>query len=158
MTISAPVPKANHQMNELIAQLMRANQWHFIGRLARDPEIRFFESGNCVCNARLLVNQPGAKRDDGKQPDGFKLELWGEKAQAFADSAHKGELISVRGQVKSETWTDRTTNEPRHTWTVLVQEWELVTTPKPAATAPSAAPSAAATGPDWFSSDAELPF
>lgn len=161
MTAAVPVPQTNHQMNELLSQLMRANQWHFVGRLAKDPEVRFFESGNCVCNARLLVNQPGAKRDDGKQPDGFKLELWGDKAQAFTDAAHKGDLVSVTGQVKSETWTDRNTNEQRQALTVLVQSWELVGTPKAATTAPAAAPAPAAaakTEPDWFSSNTEMPF
>jgi single-strand DNA-binding protein len=147
-------------MNELIKQLLRASQWHFVGRLARDPEVRFFESGNCVCNARILINQPGAKRDDGKEPDGFKLELWGEKAQAFADAVSKGDLISVSGQVKIESWTDRT-GEEQHGLTVLVQNWELVAKPQSGATAaaaqPAAAPAPAKTEPDWLSSD-EVPF
>ncbi len=143
-------------MNELVAQLMRASQWHFIGRLARDPEIRFFDSGNCVCNARMLISKPGAKRDDGQQPDGFKLELWGEKAQAFTDAAHKGDLVKVSGRVKTETWTDRTTNEQRHGLTVQVEQWELVAAPAAATSAAAPAP-AQKTEPDWFSSD-EVPF
>jgi single-strand DNA-binding protein len=149
MTAAVPNPQPKQQMNELVAQLMRASQWHFIGRLARDPEIRFFDSGNCVCNCRMLINKPGAKRDDGQQPDGFKLELWGEKAQGFADAAHKGDLVKVSGRVKTETWTDRTTNEQRHGLTVQVEEWELVMAPKPAAAAPPAAPAV----PDWFGPD-----
>lgn len=149
-------------MNELITQLLRASQWHFVGRLARDPEIRFFDSGNCVCNARLLVSKPGAKRDDGQQPDGFKVELWDERAQAFADAAHKGDLVSVSGQVKSESWADRTTGEQRHGLVVLAQSWELVAKPKPAAAtapAPAAAPAPTKTEPDWYSSDdSSIPF
>lgn len=145
-------------MNELVAQLMRASQWHFIGRLARDPEIRFFDSGNCVCNARMLISKPGAKRDDGQQPDGFKLELWGEKAQAFTDAAHKGDLVKVSGRVKTETWTDRNTNEQRQGLTVQVEQWELVATPAAATSAAAPAPAPAQKAePDWFSSD-EVPF
>ena len=122
---------------------MRASQWHFIGRLARDPEIRFFDSGNCVCNARMLISKPGAKRDDGQQPDGFKLELWGEKAQAFTDAAHKGDLVKVSGRVKTETWTDRNTNEQRQGLTVQVEQWELVATPAAATSAAAPAPAPA---------------
>jgi hypothetical protein len=93
------------QMSDLITQVLRASQHRFIGRMARDPELRSFDSGNCVCNARILINKPGAKRDDGQEPDGFKLEIWGEKAQAFTDATRKGDLVDVTGRVKSESWT-----------------------------------------------------
>jgi single-stranded DNA-binding protein len=38
-------------MSELIKQVLRASQHRFIGRMARDPELRSFDSGNCVCNS-----------------------------------------------------------------------------------------------------------
>jgi single-strand DNA-binding protein len=152
-------------MNELIAQVLRASQHRFIGRLARDPEIRYFESGNCVANARILINKPGAKRDDGQEPDGFKVEIWGEKAQAFADAAKKGDLVDVTGRVKSETWTDRTTGEQRSGLVINVEEWALSGQPRPAApaAAPTARPAAPAAPPVWGSSagddfDMEIPF
>jgi len=98
-------------MSELTDQIISASLHRFLGRLSADPEVRYFESGNSVCNARLLINKPGAKRDDGQQPDGFKLQIWGERAQAFADAAKKGDMVDVTGRVKSETWTDRTGEE-----------------------------------------------
>lgn len=127
-------------MNSLIDQVLRASQHRFIGRLARDPELRFFESGNCVANTRLAVNKPGAKRDDGQDPDWFKVEIWGEKAQQFADACSKGSLVDVTGRVKSEAWTDRGTGEERTQLVIQVERWEVVPTagqqqPKPAAPA-----------------------
>jgi single-strand DNA-binding protein len=151
-------------MNELLIQLLRASQHRFVGRLGFEPEMKYFDSGLIVCNARLLINQPGSKRDDGKQPDSFKLVLWNDKAQAFADACAKGDLVEVSGQVKSESWTDRTTGEERSAWSVQVEKWELLMKAKrdgaPAqqqAPAPSPAPSAAPAQPDWASSDS-LPF
>jgi single-strand DNA-binding protein len=147
-------------MNELIAQVLRASQHRFIGRMARDPEIRSFESGTCVCNARILINKPGAKRDDGQEPDGFKLELWGEKATAFADATKKGNLVDVTGRVRSETWTDRNTGEERSGVVIQVEEWSLAGQPRNAATAPAAPPAPAA--PAWSTSgpisDEDVPF
>lgn len=149
-------------MNELLAQLLRASQHRFIGRLAADPEIRFFESGRCVCNARILINKPGAKRDDGQKPDAFKVELWNELAQAFADTHHKGDLVDVTGRVKTETWTDRQSGEERRGLTVMVDRWEPPTLPATAPAAAAAAPAPAKTEPDWFSSSAtdndDIPF
>ena len=154
-------------MNELIAQVLRASQHRFIGRMARDPEIRYFESGNCVCNCRILINKPGAKRDDGSEPDGFKLELWGEKATAFADAAHKGDLVDVTGRIKSETWADRNTGEQRSGLVIQVEEWAMAGQPRqaaPAAAAPAAKPAPAAAPAVWGSSagdaidDSDVPF
>jgi single-strand DNA-binding protein len=97
----------------------------------------------------MAVNKPGAKRDDGQEPDWFKLELWGDKAQAFADSCTKGSLVDVTGRVKTETWKDRTTGEERRALTVQVEDWELVNKERKAPQKPAEAKSA----PDWFSSD-----
>ena len=152
-----------HTMNELIAQVLRASQHRFIGRMARDPEVRYFESGNCVCNGRILINKPGAKRDDGQEPDGFKLEIWGEKATAFADATAKGDLVDVVGRVRSETWNDRTTKEQRSGLVIQVEEWSLAGKPRAAAApAPAAQPAAPAAPPTWISNtaddDSSLPF
>ena len=149
-------------MSELISQVLRASQHRFIGRMARDPELRSFDSGNCVCNARILINKPGAKRDDGQEPDGFKLEIWGEKAQAFTDATRKGDLVDVTGRVKSESWNDRTTGEQRTGLVILVDEWALAGHPRQAAPAPAlAAACAAAPQPAWNTApldDEEVPF
>lgn len=144
-------------MNELLTQLIQCNQWRFIGRLGADPEMKFLQSGYSVCNARLLVNKPGQKRDDGQKPYGFKLELWNEHAQKFADEASKGCLIDVSGRVKTESWDDRSTGETRHSLVMQVEEWEVLAKPgqqqqqapaKPAAPAP----------PAWDASDGQVPF
>jgi single-strand DNA-binding protein len=153
-------------MSDLIAQVLRSSQHRFIGRMVRDPELRSFDSGNCVCNARILINKPGAKRDDGQEPDGFKLEIWGEKAQAFTDATRKGDLVDVTGRVKSEAWQDRTTGEQRTGLVILVEEWALAGQPRQAAPAAggssSAAKAAAPAAPVWGStfdlSDSEAPF
>jgi single-strand DNA-binding protein len=150
-------------MNELLIQLLRASQHRFVGRLGFEPEMRYFETGLVVCNARLLINQPGSKRDDGKQPDSFKLVLWNERAQAFADACSKGDLVEVSGQVKSETWTDRTTGEERSAWSVQVEKWELLM--KKRGDAPAQQQQQAPAKPaaqSWFgngpASDEEVPF
>jgi single-strand DNA-binding protein len=147
-------------MSDLIAQVLRSSQHRFIGRMVRDPELRSFDSGNCVCNARILINKPGAKRDDGQEPDGFKLEIWGERAQSFVDSGvKKGDLVDVTGRVKSETWKDRTTGEQRSGLVILVEQWAMAGQPRQAA--PAAAPAAAAPQPAWNTAplyDEEAPF
>jgi single-strand DNA-binding protein len=150
-------------MNELIAQVLRASQHRFIGRMARDPEFRTFESGNCVCNARILINKPGAKRDDGQEPDGFKLEIWGDKAQAFIDSgAKKGDLVDVTGRVKTDAWTDKQSGEERRGLVIQVEEFAVAGQSRQQTAAPAPAPAKPAAPASWESAasddDSSIPF
>jgi single-strand DNA-binding protein len=115
---------------EIIAQVMRASSHRFIGRLGGDPEIKFFESGNCVASASMAVNRPGAKKDDGQAPDWFKVEVWGEQAQAFADQCRKGNRIDVMGRVKTNRWTTQG-GEERTDLIVTVDAWKSLEAPQP---------------------------
>jgi single-strand DNA-binding protein len=150
----------NTTMNELIASLLRASQHRFIGRLGKDPETKYFQSGSSVTTCRIAVNKPGAKRDDGQEPDWFKVEIWGEAGVSLADTARKGDLIDVSGRVKTESWTGQD-GEERRQLTVTADVWSPVGKPAPVAVAPAVStpvPAAAPkTEPDWLSSD-QMPF
>lgn len=160
---------------EIIPAIMRAQLHHFRGRLGKDPEIKYLESGKIVTNAFMLVNPVGAKRDDGTQADAFDLEIWGEQAEAFANQFRKGSLVLVVGRVKTNRWTDRSTGEPKLRLVVVcdafkdgsldaatgpVRQQEVAAPAAPAAPAPAsaAAPSAAAppatpAAPSWATND-----
>jgi single-strand DNA-binding protein len=149
-------------MQELLTQLIQCNQWRFIGRLGADPELRCFQSGASVCNARLLVNKPGQKRDDGQKPYSFKLEIWNDKAQEFVDAAGKGDLVDVEGRIKTETWDDKQTGEKRQTLVLSVEAWEVLAKPGQNQQAQQQAPAKPAAQ-SWFgndsgSDDSDVPF
>lgn len=145
-------------MNELLAQLLRASQHRFIGRLGKDPETKYFQSGNSVTTCRIAINKPGAKRDDGQEPDWFKVEAWGEPGLSLADTMKKGDLLEVSGRVKTETWTGQD-GQQRSQLTITADSWTRVGQPRTAAPAQQQqAPAPAAQAhPDWTSSDA-MPF
>ena len=152
-------------MNELLLQLLRAQVYRFIGRCGATPEVKYFQSGAAVANVNIAINQPDAKKDDGKPADWIRLEVWGaEQAQAFADACQKGTLVDVSGRVRSNTYTDRN-NETKSQLVMKVEQWAPASTgqqqTQPAATA-RPAPAAAAPAPTaWATSndaDAALPF
>ncbi len=128
-------------MSEIINTLLRASSHHFIGRLGRDPEAKFLQNGNSVCNASIGINRPGSKKDDGQDADWIKLEIWGEDGQRFADTCRKGQEVHVVGRVKTDRWTDRNTGAERVALVCIVRQWQLIQQP-PAA--PAAAPAPAA--------------
>lgn len=130
------------ELINIVATVMRASSHRFVGRLGRDPEVRYLDSGKAVANGRIAVNIPGSKQGDGKEPDWFKVEIWGEEAQDFADSCRKGDLVEVIGRVRTNRWTDGQ-GQPRLDLIVTADDWWLVRSSGQAA-APAAAPAAAA--------------
>lgn len=132
-------------MNPTIAALLRSAAWTIPGNIGNDPEIRFLNSGTAVCNFNLAVNKPGAKKGDGSQPDWFKVEIWGDQAQAAADTLRKGSRCVVVGRVRTETWTGRD-GEERTTTVLRAEEWfQEWNSPAPTSAAtPAAKPAAAA--------------
>jgi single-strand DNA-binding protein len=131
-------------MNAHLTQVLRSCQYTFRGRLARDPESKYFENGSSVTTFRIAVNKPGAKRDDGQEPDWFKVEAWRELGEAMADTLKKGDLVEVTGRVRFETWTDRN-GEQQTTVCITADRFEAIPTPgAPAAVKPAANPAAAA--------------
>lgn len=140
------------EMMALIVTVLRASSHRIVGRLGADPQIRYLESGRQVASVRIAVNVPGAKQGDGKEPDWFTVELWGEAAQGFADGAHKGDLIEVIGRVRTNRWTDRS-GAARVDLIVNADHWSMV---RPAA-APQAAPAAPSQAPRQAAPAAPVP-
>ena len=101
---------------------MAVNAVTLVGRAGRDPEVRYFESGNLVANLTIAVN----RRNREDEPDWFNLEIWGKQGQVAADYVKKGSLIGITGSFKLDKWQDRSTGEARSKPVVRVDRLELL--------------------------------
>ena len=101
---------------------MSLNSVTLVGRVGRDPDVRYFESGSVVANFTMAVN----RRNREDEPDWFNLEIWGKQAQIAADYVKKGSLIGINGSFKLDTWKDRNTGEDRSKPVVRVDRLELL--------------------------------
>ena len=72
-----------------------------IGRLTRDPEIRYTQSGKAVCTFRIAV-------DDGygenKKAYFFPVVVWDKAAEACGKSLCKGSKVAVTGKLTSRQY------------------------------------------------------
>lgn len=93
------------------------------GRVGGDPDVKYFESGNVVCNLTLAVRRRSRNSD---QPDWFNLELWGRNAEIAANYVRKGSLIGISGSLKFDYWQDRSTSAPRSKPVIRVDRLDLL--------------------------------
>ena len=84
------------------------NTFTMTGRLAADPEVRFSPSGDAVASGRVADTPRHKNRQTGDWEDGETLwlsfSLWGRKAEALADAAKKGDLVTITGTLTQRTF------------------------------------------------------
>ncbi len=101
---------------------MTLNLVHLVGRVGRDPEIKYFESGKSKCSFSLAVTR-NRKTDE---TDWFELEMWDKTAETASNYVKKGRQIAVIGSLKFDRWNDKTTGEGREKPLILVDRLELL--------------------------------
>lgn len=102
---------------------MSVNIVTLVGRVGRDPEVRYFESGNVLAKCGLAVNRRTRNSD---QPDWFNLEIWGKTAEVAANYVRKGSLIGITGSLKLDSWEDRATGAVRTSPVIRVTQLDLL--------------------------------
>lgn len=81
------------------------NQVVLIGRLTRDPELRFIpNSGTAVCRFSMAVNREYSKE---KEADFFNIVVWGKPAESCANYLKKGRLVAVNGSMRNNNYEDK---------------------------------------------------
>ncbi|OGR84579.1 MAG: hypothetical protein A2901_05895 [Elusimicrobia bacterium RIFCSPLOWO2_01_FULL_54_10] len=87
-------------------RLHQINDVKLVGRLTRDPELRFTAKGQGVCRFDLAVNRR-YKDTSGEWKDDTSfvpVVVWREAAQRCADRLKKGSPVYVEGRLKSRNW------------------------------------------------------
>ena len=98
------------------------NVVNLVGRAGAEPEITHFTSGSAVCKLPMAVNRPVKDAP----PDWFNLEMWGNTAKVAGNYVRKGSLIGIKGSLKIETWTDKSTGRERSKPVIRVDRLELL--------------------------------
>ena len=71
-----------------------------IGRLVRDPELKFLQSGTAVCKFTLAVDKPFGD----KEADFIPITVWGKIAEACGNNLGKGRLVAVNGRLQIRSY------------------------------------------------------
>lgn len=70
-----------------------------IGRLTRDPELRYTPNGVAVANFDLAVDRPVAAGKE-KEADYIRIVAWQKQAELCANYLKKGRLVGIEGRLQ----------------------------------------------------------
>ena len=77
-----------------------------VGRLTRDPELRATSEGKSICSFTIAVDRH-RKKDGSKESDFFRCKAFGKQGETIAFYKGKGDMISVKGRLQNNNYTDR---------------------------------------------------
>jgi len=146
------------------------NRVMLIGRLTRDPELRYTPSGTPVCNLAIATNRYGQDQNGERREftDYHDIVAWNQGnrklAELCAQYLQKGRLVYVEGRLQTRSWDDAQSGQKRYKTEVNASDVQFLDsrgdTPADAAVgagvASGAAPEPAAVGGDVDPDD--IPF
>lgn len=90
-----------------------------IGRLTRDPELRFTPSGKAVASFSVAASNRAKDGDEwvDKDTSFFDVTAWDRLGENIANEVGKGQEVVVYGQQKQRFWEDKEGNK-RSSWEI----------------------------------------
>lgn len=96
-----------------------------VGRVGRDAEIRYFESGKVKANFSVAVNRWDAKTKS-EIADWFNIDVWDKLAEFAGEYVKKGIQLVVEGRIAQNKWTDKATGNDRESFLVIANNIRLL--------------------------------
>lgn len=78
-----------------------------IGRLTRDPEMRYTQDGTAVASFDLAVDRRFASKSGEKVTDFIRIVTWRKLAETCANNLSKGRLVAVDGRLQTGSFEGR---------------------------------------------------
>ncbi|VEF46496.1 single-strand binding protein [Bacillus freudenreichii] len=83
------------------------NQVTLVGRLTKDPELRYTVEGKAVLNITLALNRHYRNAQGEYDADFVLCTLWNKTAENTAKYCNKGSIIGVTGKIQTRNYEDQ---------------------------------------------------
>lgn len=104
------------------------NKVILLGRMAREPEVRFTQGNEstAVCRFSVAVERPfSSKRKEGDATADFiNCVCFGKRGENIGQYFHKGNRIAITGRLQVSNWQDNN-GQKRYSTDVVVEDFEF---------------------------------
>ena len=78
-----------------------------VGRITRDPELRYTPQNQAVTTFSLAVNQQFKNANGDREADFINCVIWRQQAENLANWAKKGALIGITGRIQTRNYENQ---------------------------------------------------
>ncbi len=108
------------------------NRVVLVGRLVRDPELRYTQNNIAVVSFTLAVNRPftSSNQQSDNNADFISCTAWRKQAENVSKYVNKGSMVAVDGRLQTRDYMDEKNNVRRYV-TEVVCDSVVFLDPKP---------------------------
>lgn len=103
------------------------NKVFLIGRLTRDPELRYTGSNTAVATFSIAVNRPFTGQNGERQADFINVVVWRKQAENVKNYLGQGSQVAIDGRLQSRSY-DGTDGKRRYVTEVIADNIEFLGT------------------------------
>lgn len=96
------------------------NKVDLVGRLTKDPEIRYTQSSNTMVASYTLAVKKRFAKEGEQDTDFINIVSWSKSAEFIQKYFHKGQQVWISGRIQTRSWEDD--NGQKHYATEVVTE------------------------------------
>ena len=142
---------------------MSVNKAILIGRLGKDPDLRYTPAGKAVASFSLATSERWSAQDGQKKESTtwHNIVAWGRQAEVLKEYMHKGSQVYIEGRISNRSYDDKEGNK-KYISEVVVQNFQFLDSKSSSSDAnneqqaPAGAPPEPPAGPG--NDDDDLPF
>ena len=94
------------------------NKIVILGRLTKDPDVKYVASGKAVATFTMAVDRPFLGQDGKREADFIPVVIWGKTAELVGNSCAKGHRLLVEGRLQIRSYDGKDGN--RHWVTEVI--------------------------------------
>jgi single-strand DNA-binding protein len=104
------------------------NSVTLVGRLTRDPELRYTPQGVAVCDFTVATNRRYTKKDGEKVEEVAFVDVtaWNRRAEVAAEYLKKGRQVALSGSLVQDRWEDQATGQKRSKLRVVAEHFQFL--------------------------------
>ncbi len=105
---------------------MSVNKVILVGRLGKDPEIRYTQSGTAVANFTIATSRTYKKENERvEETEWHRIVAFGRTAEVCGEYLGKGSQIYIEGRIQTRSWDDKDGNK-RWTTEIITDSMKML--------------------------------
>jgi single-strand DNA-binding protein len=104
------------------------NKVILVGRLGKDPEVRYLPDGGAVCNITLATSETWKDKNTGdkqEKTEWHRVTFYRKLAEIAGEYLKKGREVYVEGRLETRKWQDKEGRD-RYTTEIIANEMQML--------------------------------
>lgn len=101
------------------------NRIILLGRLTKEPEVRYTNTGKVVASFTMAVDRPFTGQDGKREADFIPVVIWGKPAETVGNYIQKGHRVLVEGRLQIRSY-DGKDGQKRWVTEVIADRFEFI--------------------------------